>query len=126
MALATLLDLCACLPPSELPTWRDVERQAQWLRFVQDQVPPFDVAAHSGRGIVMAAGGVVLLTNAWVSVKAIRRHGCTLPIEIWHSTAAEISPAFADAFRGLGCEVKDVAECVRGAGQCQRRAVVRR
>ncbi|PZP46349.1 MAG: hypothetical protein DI598_12205 [Pseudopedobacter saltans] len=37
-----------------------------------------------GRGIVMCAGGIKYFTCAWIALKALRKTGCYLPIEIWY------------------------------------------
>jgi alpha 1,2-mannosyltransferase len=37
-----------------------------------------------GRGIVMCAGGLSYYTCCWVAIKAIRRLGCNLPIQVWY------------------------------------------
>ncbi|MBI4324373.1 MAG: hypothetical protein HY674_03840 [Chloroflexi bacterium] len=38
----------------------------------------------AGRGIVICAGGIEYFANAWVCVNRLRRHGCALPIQLWH------------------------------------------
>jgi hypothetical protein len=67
----------------------------------------------AGRGIVVCAGGPVMLTNAWVLLRVLRDvHGCTLPIEIWHLGAREMPALLAGLFEDLGCRAID-AEDVR-------------
>jgi hypothetical protein len=47
----------------------------------------------SGRGIVIAAGGVSMFTNAYVLIHVLRKQlHCTLPIEVWHFGGTELSP----------------------------------
>jgi alpha 1,2-mannosyltransferase len=38
----------------------------------------------NGKGIVMCAGGLSYFTCAWIAIKAIRRAGCSLPIQLWY------------------------------------------
>jgi hypothetical protein len=61
----------------------------------------------SGTGVLIAAGGLRYLTNAWVCVHMLRRKGCRLPIQIWHLGPAEIPPPFPDLFAPLGVELCD-------------------
>ena len=43
------------------------------------------------RGLVLCVGGPTLLTNAYVTISALRTLGCRLPIEIFHLGQEEIS-----------------------------------
>lgn len=62
----------------------------------------------SGRGIVICAGGTVLLTNAYVLIRVLREDlNCTAPIEIWHAGQAEIPHAIRAVFEELSCTFKD-------------------
>ena len=62
----------------------------------------------SGSGIVVCAGGSVMLANAYVLVRVLRDiHRSTLPIEIWHLGAAEMPGFLANMFEELECFVKD-------------------
>jgi ADP-heptose:LPS heptosyltransferase len=38
----------------------------------------------NGRGIVISGGGARYFVNAWVCLSALRRLGCSLPIQLWH------------------------------------------
>lgn len=53
-------------------------------------------SAGSGRGIVIVGGGRYL-PSAYVAIRHLRRHGCELPIQLWHLGEREI-PGF---WRGL-------------------------
>jgi hypothetical protein len=68
-----------------------------------------DVPDHGeGRGIVIAAGGARMFTCAWVAIRMLREQlGVTLPIEVWHLGAREMSPAMAALLADLGVEVVD-------------------
>lgn len=45
--------------------------------------PPRQPRAFSHQHIYNRLGGIKFLTNAFLSVRALRRAGCTLPVEIW-------------------------------------------
>jgi alpha 1,2-mannosyltransferase len=61
------------------------------------------------RGIVICAGGVRFLTCAYVNIQMLRKHGCTLPIEIWHLDQ-EISKEFQQALKTLNVVCRNVRE----------------
>ena len=55
----------------------------QWRDFL-DLAGPYPQGAFGGRGIVILGGDIQpYLVPALIAVKAIRRTGCTLPIEMW-------------------------------------------
>lgn len=60
-----------------------------------------------GRGIVIAAGGTMLLVNAWVTINMLRRCGCELPIQCWYLGENEYSKDWADLAAPLGVECVD-------------------
>lgn len=69
---------------------------------------PCPEASCCGRGIVICAGGPVMLTNAYVLVRVLRDiHKSTLPIEIWHLGAREMPGLLATVFISLGCRIID-------------------
>src|SRR5688572_10769411 len=87
---------------------------AQRLRQLRATYPK---GQFSGRGIVIAAGGSIMFTNAYVLVSVLRKSlGCTLPIEIWHFGAEEMSPAMADLLRELDVELVDALPRIAAAG----------
>lgn len=61
----------------------------------------------SGRGVVIAAGGLKYLVPAWVCVRALRHVGCTLPIEIWYRGPAERIPAIEALLEPYGVTFRD-------------------
>ena len=62
----------------------------------------------SGAGIVICAGGSVMLANAYVLVRVLRDiHGTELPIEIWHLGPAEMPDFLAKIFENMGCAILD-------------------
>jgi hypothetical protein len=58
--------------------------------------------AYSGAGIVIPAGGLRYLVNAWVCVRMLRRHGCRLPVQLWHLGPQEMPGPFAGLFARVG------------------------
>eukprot|EP00941_MAST-03F_sp_MAST-3F-sp1_P004193 g4193.t1 len=105
--------LSESLLPKHWIDWHEVELQSQWLHFVQEKVPPLPQSTFHSQGIVIAAGGVKHLTNAWLSVQALRRTGCQLPVEIWYSGSNEISNDWINAFQKLNCKCNDVLTYVK-------------
>jgi hypothetical protein len=62
----------------------------------------------SGAGIVICAGGSVMLANAYVLVRVLRDiHKTALPIEIWHLGPAEMPDFLAKIFEKMGCVIVD-------------------
>lgn len=47
-------------------------------------------ALFSERGIVICGGGQKYLPSTWICIRMLRRHGCTLPIEVWHLGRGEM------------------------------------
>ena len=76
------------------------------LRSCIERLPPCpsDLA---DTGIVIAAGGLHYLVNAWVCVRVLRRHGCALPIEVWHLGPEEMPPVFSRLLAAQGVECID-------------------
>jgi hypothetical protein len=46
---------------------------------------PYPEGRYQGKGIVIVAGGR-LLESSLVTIKMLRDHGCTLPIEMWYKS----------------------------------------
>jgi hypothetical protein len=62
------------------------------------------------QGIVICAGGPVMLTNAYVLLRVLRDiPKCELPIEIWHLGTHEMPGFIADMFVAMGCRIKDAS-----------------
>jgi hypothetical protein len=83
--------------------------QAEALRAVAAAAAAEGAPAHMrGRGIVVAAGGPVMIANAYVLVRVLRELvGSTLPIEIWHLGGREMPRFLARTLEALGCAVVD-------------------
>jgi FkbM family methyltransferase len=68
------------------------------LLSAKESLPAYN-EAHEGRGIVISAGGVKCLVNAWVCVSLLRKHGCQLPIQIWYIGPEEIDRHIIKLFK---------------------------
>jgi len=73
------------------------------------------------RGIVVVAGGSRVFTNAYVLLQVLRQTlGCTLPVELWHFGAEEISPAMAALVEPMGVRLVDANPLIAAAGAAVR------
>lgn len=67
----------------------------------------------TGRGIVIAAGGSSMFTNAYVLVHVLRRNlNCTLPIEVWHFGVTELSPRMQSLLHELDVFTVDATDLI--------------
>ncbi len=48
----------------------------------------------SGRGVVIAAGGIKFQIGAWVTINMLRKLGCALPVEVWYLGIGEYNAAW--------------------------------
>jgi len=57
---------------------------AQWRAFLA-AAPPFNRSAglFAGSGVAIGGGGLGYISAAWACLRALRRTGCTLPVEVW-------------------------------------------
>jgi hypothetical protein len=79
--------------------------------------PDYMPARFAGRGIVICAGGASIFTNAYVLVRVLRRTlGCTLPIEVWHFGADEMSPSMSALLAELDARTVNALPVVAAAG----------
>ncbi|HEU4880733.1 MAG TPA: hypothetical protein VFT45_00770 [Longimicrobium sp.] len=69
-----------------------------------------------GRGIVVCGGGDRYFPPAWVCITLLRRHGCTLPIELWHRGPREMSDEAAALMARLGVRCVDAYPLARAQG----------
>jgi hypothetical protein len=75
----------------------DAARHRALAREAIAHAAPFPEGRVAGRGVVICGGGRKYFPPAWVSIRMLRRVGCTLPIELWHLGPLEMS----DAMRAL-------------------------
>lgn len=75
-----------------------------WKNYVKT-IPEYP-GGFSERGIVMCAGGLSYFTCAYVSLKALRRTGCSLPVELWY-VGNELSEDAKKALKGWNVEFRN-------------------
>lgn len=68
----------------------NIENSPAFLQESAQRIGPYP-ATYEGRGIVMPAGGIKYLTNAYCSIRLLRHYDCELPIEIWYLGEKEYS-----------------------------------
>lgn len=73
-------------------------------------IPPYPEGRFSGRGIVICANGPIYFTSAYIAIRLLRDHGCTLPVELWHLGQHEVSAPMQALMDGLGVEFVDASE----------------
>lgn len=84
------------------------------LQRLGGEPPAYPAGRFAGRGIVICAGGTIILTNAYVLVRLLRDTlACTLSIEIWHLGQGEMPRHMAALFETLGCRVVDAIDVMR-------------
>src|SRR5947209_8212678 len=83
--LAGLLDGPARAWP---PGWEHWEVTHWAHRLAADRLlaalPPYPAGRFRGRGVVIAGGGPAYFPSLYVTVRAIRRVGCSLPVQVWY------------------------------------------
>jgi hypothetical protein len=47
-------------------------------------VPPYPKERYRGRGVVLAGGGDRFFPGLYITIRALRHFGCTLPIQVWY------------------------------------------
>lgn len=81
------------------------DRYRRLLLEAAQRFPPYPEGRHHGRGIVVCAGGLSHLANAFVCMKLLREH-TDLPIELFYAGAAEMP---AEVPRLLGDDLAPIA-----------------
>ena len=71
---------------------------------------PYPEGQFSGRGVVTCAGGRRYFPCAWVMIQMLRKLGCTLPVELWHRDAEEMTPVMKAILAPLGVTCVDGSE----------------
>lgn len=82
-------------------------------RLLQEAIanpPPVNVGEPGTRGIVTAVGGTLYFKCAYIGVRILREHGCTLPIEWWHLGGREMDPVMKRLAEELGVTVVDATK----------------
>lgn len=78
--------------------------RSEWKSYVRT-IPPYP-RHFSGKGIVMCAGGLGYFTCAWIAIKAIRRTGCNLPVQLWY-VGNELSDEAISALTEMNVECEN-------------------
>ena len=74
-------------------------------------LPPYPAERFHGRGIVITSGGLSYFPSLYVTVRAIRHSGCTLPIQVWYLGRENELPADRRAvLEKFGVECVDADE----------------
>eukprot|EP00877_Chromochloris_zofingiensis_P011779 jgi/Chrzof1/6855/Cz02g01020.t1 len=95
----------------------DLERSDLRKFLAQSDFMSYPEDTFSGRGIVMVGGGVKYAIPAYVSLYALRRTGCSLPVELWLLPEEALPAGLRMKFERLGAEVRDFAEVVPNADE---------
>lgn len=69
----------------------------EWKTFY-NSIPEYPEDKFEGKGIVMCAGKVSYFTCCWISIHVLRKHKCSLPIEVWYvdnELSTEVQSALA-------------------------------
>lgn len=71
------------------------------------EIMPYPHGLFKGRGIVICGGGPTYFTCAWVCINMLRRHGCTLPIELFYLGPYEMNAHLIELVEPLGVTCVD-------------------
>lgn len=74
------------------------------------ELPACPADRFSGTGIVLCAGGARYFANAWVCIRMLRRHGCALPIQLWHLGRNEVDARMASLLEPFDVECVDALQ----------------
>lgn len=69
-------------------------------------IPSFPENRFHGRGIVICGGGNYF-PCVWICIRMLRSFGCTLPIELWHRGAREMTDQMKSLVEAYGVVCKD-------------------
>jgi hypothetical protein len=100
--------------PTEAERYRALLEER--VRTLRDETEP---DGFHGRGIVVCAGGDLYFPPAWVCISLLRRHGCTLPIELWYRGGREMTDEAVALMARLGVACVDAYPVAREHG-CTR------
>ena len=82
-------------------------------RFIQNI--PGRPPATDNRGIVICAANASERDGAWLTIKSLRRLGCSLPIELWHLGGGTDYRGFGSLVTPLGVECVDAESVAKKA-----------
>lgn len=109
MSVDEVIELIRTSPPGPWPAdWGHQKNVIDAHKVLVDEwienYKPSEHVPRSGRGIVIAGGGLKYIPSVWVGVHLIRKFGCKLPIQLWYLGDHEIDPALIRLFTSLGVE----------------------
>lgn len=78
------------------------ESAGRYIRTIPNYPGDFE-----GRGIVICADGVKYYTNAWTTIRLLRRLGCRVPIQVWYRGEREHDRQWASLAKPWGVECID-------------------
>ena len=96
--------------PASWPWWQVAQDS---FRLLFDRAASRDLSypdRFQGRGIVMAAGGSLYFSCAFISATVLRALGCDLPIEFWHLGPDEITDEMRKRVEPLGVVCRDARD----------------
>lgn len=86
------------------PEHRAMARQ-DWKDFVK-QAGPYPASSFSGQGIAILSGDMKYLVPSLITLKALRRVGCQLPVELWFPSTEPPPDALAAKLKRLGATAR--------------------
>ncbi len=74
-------------------------------------IPKYPAKHYSGRGVLIAGGGDRFFASLYVTIRALRHVGCTLPIQVWYlGRNAELSAKQQAILKPYGVQCIDADE----------------
>lgn len=86
---------------------RRIARYQRLQQQARSRFTPYQGQRFSGRGIVTCAGGPRYFVTVWVMLHQLRRHGCSLPVQLWYLGPEEFDDEMAALLAPLGVECID-------------------
>jgi len=96
----------------------------QWRKFTDKAPSRPPEKAVNGIGVVIAGGGPVYFSSAWVIVRQLRAVGCYLPVEIWVTAGEVVDAEVQKKMEAEGISIEDATDLLShendGTGQAER------
>lgn len=101
--------------PAPRPSLEDViVAMRQKAEAALEAVPRYPPDRYGGRGVIYVGGGERFLASLYVSIRALRHVGCTLPIQLWYlGRENEMPPDSQALLAPFGVECVDADEVRR-------------
>ncbi|KAI8338588.1 mannosyltransferase putative-domain-containing protein [Chlamydoabsidia padenii] len=85
--------------------------QTQWQSFIsREKKKSRPKSFRNPRGIVLVAGNGDTFYRALTTIKILRHHGCTLPVEVWHLNDEQPSETMVKELHDLQAQPRDLSE----------------